>query len=112
MKNYLIVILLAVFIACTPKTELLPKAKDITTLYEKPKNCKLLGREIGQKIDTMGSMSLLELRESALNDLKNKTSRLGGNALYILNMEKGWNSFWDTNEYLIEGEIYKCEKNL
>ena len=36
----------------------------------------------------MGSMSLLELRESSFNDLKNKASRLDGDTLYILNMEK------------------------
>lgn len=76
--------------------------------YEKPQNCKFLGREIGQKIDTWGSTSLLNLRESAINDLKNKAANLGGDTLLILNMEKGWNSTWGVGEYLVEGEIYKC----
>ncbi|ARJ57434.1 DUF4156 domain-containing protein [Campylobacter cuniculorum] len=102
-------VFIIIFVGCTQKTELLPLAKNIKVLYEKPQNCILLGREIGQKIDTMNSMSLLELRESALNDLKNKTSILMGDTLHILNMEKGWNAFWEGNEYLIEGEIYKCE---
>lgn len=69
----------------------------------------MLSQEIGQKIDTFDSMSLLDLRESALNDLKNKSATLGGDTLYILNMGKGWNLFWDSQEYLVEGEVYKCE---
>ncbi|RDU59000.1 DUF4156 domain-containing protein [Helicobacter marmotae] len=102
-------IVLALLVGCTSKTHLLPQAKSINITNEKPKDCRLLGQEVGQKIDTWSSMSLLDLRESALNDLKNKSATLGGDTLYILNMEKGWNSFWDSQEYLIEGEIYKCK---
>lgn len=103
MKNYLFAILFALLcVACTSKTQLLPQARHIKTLpiYEKPQNCKFLGREIGQKIDTWGSTSLLNLRESAINDLKNKATNLGGDTLLILNMEKGWNSTWGVGEYL------------
>lgn len=107
--RYLLFCFNIIFVACTPKTQLDPKAYNINILYEKPLNCKILGREIGQKVDTMGSMSLLELRESSFNDLKNKASRLDGDTLYILNMEKGWNSFWDSTEYIIEGEVYSCK---
>ncbi|MGI0440323.1 DUF4156 domain-containing protein [Helicobacter himalayensis] len=71
--------------------------------------CMLLGKEIGHKTDTLDSMSLLDLRESALNDLKNKSLALGGDTLHILHMEKGWNFFWYSREYLIEAEVYKCE---
>ncbi len=111
MKNCLFAVLFALLcVACTSKTQLLPQARHIKTLpiYEKPQNCKFLGREIGQKIDTWGSTSLLNLRESAINDLKNKAANLGGDTLLVLNMEKGWNSTWGVGEYLVEGEIYKC----
>ncbi|HJF82533.1 DUF4156 domain-containing protein [Helicobacter pullorum] len=107
--KYLLLGFALIFVACTPKTQLLSQAYNIEVVYEKPLQCKALGREIGQKVDTMGSMSLLELRESTLKDLKNKVSKLNGDTLYILNMEKGWNSFWDSMEYLIEGEIYECK---
>lgn len=107
VKNFVFATLFGCLcMACTPKTELLPQAYHIKTLsqYEKPQNCEFLGREIGQKVDTWGSTSLLNLRESAINDLKNKASKLGGDTLLILNMEKGWNSAWGAGEYLVEGE--------
>lgn len=106
--RYFIFVFLLVFGGCTIKTQLLPEASNIKILDKQPKNCKVLGKETGQKIDTMGSMGLLELRESALNDLKNKAFKLGGNSLYILHTEKGWNSFWGGTEYLIDNEIYQC----
>lgn len=106
--KYFFFCLLLFFCGCTAKTQLLPEANHIKILDEKPKNCKFLGKEIGQKIDTMGSMSLLELRESALNNLKNKALKLDGNSLYISHTEKGWNAFWGEAEYLIEGEVYQC----
>ena len=93
MKKYTFVVLCALLcVACTSKTALLSEAASIKVMYEKPQNCEFLGREIGQKIDTWGSTSLLNLRESAINDLKNKVANLGGNTLLILNMEKGLNS--------------------
>lgn len=109
MRYCIAIIFLALLTGCTSKTQLLPQAKSIKIINEKPRDCRLLGKEIGQKIDTFGSMSLLDLRESTLNDLKNKSATLGGDTLYILNMERGWNPFWDSQEYLIEGEIYKCQ---
>lgn len=115
MKNFVFVILCGCLcVVCTPKTELLPQAYHIRTLsqYEKPQNCQFLGREIGQKVDTFGSTSLLNLRESAINDLKNKASNLGGDTLLILNMEKCWNSAWGIGEYLVEGEIYSCDNSI
>ncbi len=106
MKYCIAVIFLALFVGCTPKTELLPETKNIKTLYEKPRDCVLLGKEIGHKTDDL-AMSLLDLRESAVNDLKNKSLALEGDTLHILHMEKGWSFFW--REYLIEAEVYKCK---
>lgn len=54
-------------------------------------------------------MSLLDLRESALNDFKNKSVTLGGDTLIYIKYRKGRNSFWGSQEYLIEGEIYKYQ---
>lgn len=109
MKNYLFAILFALLcVACTSKTALSSSATNIKVVYEKPQNCKLLGRESGHKIDKWGNLTLLELKESALNDLKNKVSKLSGNTLHILTNEKRDMSWTTWSEYLVEGEIYKC----
>lgn len=106
MKYCVLIFIGLSFIGCA--TKLLPQAESIVILYEKPQNCKLLGREIGQKIDSWGAMSLLGLRQSATNDLKNKAANLGGDTIFILNMEKGYNTIIGVPEYLIEGDIYNC----
>lgn len=109
MKNCVFAIIFGLLCAaCTIKTALLPNAASVEVVYEKPQDCEFLGREFGQKADAYGSLSLLSLRESAINDLKNKASTIDGDTLFILNMEKGYNSTWGVTEYLVEGEIYKC----
>ena len=69
--KYLIVILVALTIAgCT--TSLLPEAENVIVSYEKPQNCKFIGREIGQAVNR-GFIGLLGLKDtSATNDLKTK----------------------------------------
>ena len=109
MKKYTFVVLYALLcVACTSKTALLSDAASVKVVYEKPQNCGLLGRESGHKIDKWSNLTLLELKESALNDLKNKSLKLGGNTLYILTNESRSMSWTTWSEYLIEGEIYKC----
>lgn len=49
MRYCIMVIFLALLVGCTSKTQLSPQAKNIKTINEKPKNCRLLGQEIGQK---------------------------------------------------------------
>ena len=108
MKKYAFVVLCALLcVACTSKTALLPEAVSLKVVYEKP-NCKLLGRESGHKVDKWGNLSLLEIKESALNELKNKAAKLGGDTLYIMSNEKRDLSLTSWSEYLVEGEIYKC----
>lgn len=105
--KYLIVILVALtIVGCT--TSLLPEAENVIVSYEKPQNCKFIGREIGQAVN-LGFIGLLGLRQSATNDLKNKVVDLGGDTLHILNMEKGLNPIVGGSEYLIEGDIYFCD---
>ena len=111
MKHILYLLTGLIFVACTPTTKLSSQAKQISVVYEKPIECKMLGKETGQKVDVIGSMSLLKLRESALNDLKNKASNAGGNTLHITSMEKGWNSLWNATEYLVDGDIYECKSH-
>lgn len=106
MKLLVLIFSVLFFVGCA--TKLSPQAENIALLYEKPQNCRLLGREIGQKVDSWGAMSLLDLRQSATNDLKNKAASLGGDTIFVLNMEKGWNSLFGVPEYLVEGDIYKC----
>lgn len=106
MKSLVLILTALLFVGCA--TKLSPQAENIALLYEKPQNCKLLGREIGQKVDSWGAMSLLKLRQSAINNLKNKAANLGGDTIFILNMEKGLNSMLGAPEYLVEGDIYKC----
>jgi hypothetical protein len=107
MKNTLVVLCTLLCVACTSKTALLPEATSVKVVYEKP-NCKLLGKESGHKVDKWGNLSLLEIKESALNELKNKAAKLGGDTLYVMSNEKRDLSLTSWSEYLVEGEIYKC----
>lgn len=107
--KYLLIFIALFFVGCA--TKLLPQAESVALLYEKPQNCKLLGREMGQEVDSWGVMSLLSLRQSATNDLKNKAVSLGGDTIFVLNVEKGSNSIFGAPEYLIEGDIYECNNS-
>lgn len=84
-----------------PKTKLSPQAENIVLLYEKPQNCKLLGREIGHKANSWGTMSLLGLKKSATKKLKKKAANLGGDTIFVLHIDNA------ESGYLIEGDFYK-----
>lgn len=44
MKYYITMIFLALLVGCTSKTLISPQAKEIKQITEKPKNCRLLGK--------------------------------------------------------------------
>lgn len=99
------------FAACSGVTELMGDAENIYEVYEKPQDCEYLYRVEGGKIDKNGKLSLAEMRESAINDLKNKVwgSELGGNTVHIVSHEKRDRTEKPRSEYLVVGDVYQCK---
>ena len=111
MKNCVFAIIFGLLCAaCASVTALISGAEDIYEVYEKPQNCEYLYRVEGEKIDRRGSLSLAQMRESAINDLKNKVagSELGGNTVHIVSNEKRDKDKKPRSEYLVVGDVYKC----
>ncbi len=98
------------FIGCAG--ELSAEAQRIVLVNKKPLDCAMLGNESGQVIDTSGAMSDSGFKQSAENDLRTKSAKLGGDTIHILGEEKSWNDSWGGYEFVILGEVYKCAKDL
>ena len=104
-------IFLAIFFAgCAG--ELSMEAQRIVIVGEKPSDCAFLGNEIGRIIDTSGAMSDSGFKQSAENDLRTKSAKLGGDTILILKAGKSWNDLFSGYEYAINAEVYKCAKDL
>lgn len=100
MKSLALIIAALLFVSCATNPS--PQIENIAVLYEKPQNCKLLGREIGHRANSWGAMSLLGLKKSATKKLKKKAANLGGDTIFVLHIDNA------ESGYLIEGDIYKC----
>ncbi len=110
MRKFYVIFLVAFFAGCAGELSL--EAQRIVIVGEKPSDCAFLGNESGQIVDTSGAMSDSGFKQSAENDLRTKSAKLGGNTLRILKAEKSWNDSWGGYEFVIKGEVYKCAKDL
>ena len=110
MRKITMIFLAIFFAGCAG--ELSMEAQRIVIVGEKPSDCAFLGNEIGRIIDTSGAMSDSGFKQSAENDLRTKSAKLGGDTLLILNAGKSWNDSFSGYEYAINAEVYKCAKDL
>lgn len=79
-------IIAALLCACAKSsiTPLLDEASVVQFAPNAPSNCVRLGEIQGYKRNTQGNLSLLELRNSAKNELKNKAYAMGADTLVII----------------------------
>jgi hypothetical protein len=84
MKNTFIIACTLIFACACSARSLIEGAQTVRLLPSEPKSeCKYLGDVIGKQ--TGGSLhSAAAVAQGAVNDLKNKTYKLGGNAVYML----------------------------
>ena len=123
-------IIAALLCACakTTITPLLDEASVVQFAPNAPSNCIRLGEIQGYKRNTQGNLSLLELRNSAKNELKNKAYAMGADTLVIIGTDSisvtdgfyATRSFYPyetgfyvpasyPKEYLMDAIAYKCK---
>lgn len=123
-------IIAALLCACakTTITPLLNEASVVQFAPNAPSNCVRLGEIQGYKRNTQGNLSLLELRNSAKNELKNKAYAMGADTLVIIGTDSisATDGFYATRsfypyetgfyvpasypkEYLMDAIAYKCK---
>lgn len=123
-------IIAALLCACakTTITPLLDEASVVQFAPNAPSNCIRLGEIQGYKRNTQGNLSLLELRNSAKNELKNKAYAMGADTLVIIGTDSisATDGFYATRsfypyetgfyvpasypkEYLMDAIAYKCK---
>lgn len=123
-------IIAALLCACakTTITLLLDEASVVQFAPNAPSNCVRLGEIQGYKRNTQGNLSLLELRNSAKNELKNKAYAMGADTLVIIGTDSisATDGFYATRsfypyemgfyvpasypkEYLMDAIAYKCK---
>lgn len=123
-------IIAALLCACakTTITPLLDEASVVHFAPNAPSNCIRLGEIQGYKRNTQGNLSLLELRNSAKNELKNKAYAMGADTLVIIGTDSisATDGFYATRsfypyetgfyvpasypkEYLMDTIAYKCK---
>lgn len=114
---------------CTKPTLLLPEAKHIAIVHEKPKDCELIGEVDGYKKNSWENLNLKQVRDSARNDIKNNAYAMGADTIHIVGEDKltstggfgvgtsvgsvGFGSTSSTQaakEMHIQGFAYKCKK--
>lgn len=104
---------LLVLIGCAP-IYAKPDAVSVAIVTEKPNpnDCKLLGEVVGTQGNwfTGGYTSDKNLMIGARNDLRNATHNMGGNTVYIQNINNsGLSLSPGTSSSTIVGYAYKCK---
>lgn len=99
------------FLACSVTTTLESGAEKVQIVSEKPKGeCRRLGEVEGYKYNLGPSLNLREIQNSARNDLKNNSLKLGANVVEIISTDVIKAEFLEKpREYHIQGIAYKCK---
>lgn len=112
MYKNIIFLLVFIMIGCSAN-QVIPQAKIIEIVNEKPNKskCKFLGEVVGSQGNwfTGDITSNENLVVGARNELRNETYKLGGNIVYVQDMKNtnAWGSAGTTNTTAI-GKAYKC----
>lgn len=86
-----------------------------------PKGCKYLGQVVGNQGNffTGGITSNRNLEEGAMNDLKNRTSKMGGNYIELVTTRAGNTGSWNRDGGSMQqtnvtnlGNAYSCPEGL
>jgi inhibitor of KinA sporulation pathway (predicted exonuclease) len=93
--KYLILISLSIACASTPNYELSKEAKELEVFVNKPQNCNVVGKVVGQ--NGQGS------KELAVNDALNQAAKLKATGLHV-NQEVP-----NGNLMTVYATAYKCE---
>lgn len=127
--HYSYFVALILLCGCTKPTLLMPEAKHIVIVHEKPKDCELIGEVDGYKKNATKHLNLKQVRDSARNDIKNNAYTMGADTIHLIGEDKltstggvitgtsasftGSNYFSSTEvakEIHIHGFAYKCKK--
>ena len=98
-------------------TSLIPGAERVRITREEPRDCEYLGEAVGNQGGALtGPMtSNADLEQGAINDLKNRAFKMGGNVVYLLSNRTGETASFDrhgggssqTNVVYV-GAVYRC----
>lgn len=110
MKYLLITFML---VGCSAQV-LKSQASQVKIVREMPKGCKNLGDVYGSQgnVITGAWTSNENLEIGAKNDLKNKTSDLGGNVASILNQSAGTNLYGAKQNASLNAIAYVCPEQI
>lgn len=129
--GFVFTLIIAAFVCACAKTTITPLLDEASVVHfapNAPSNCIRLGEIQGYKRNTQGNLSLLELRNSAKNELKNKAYAMGADTLVIIGTDSisATDGFYTTRsfypyetgfyvpasypkEYLMDAIAYKCK---
>lgn len=129
--GFVFALIIAAFMCACAKTTITPLLDEASVVHfapNAPSNCIRLGEIQGYKRNTQGNLSLLELRNSAKNELKNKAYAMGADTLVIIGTDSisATDGFYATRsfypyetgfyvpasypkEYLMDAIAYKCK---
>lgn len=129
--GFVFTLIIAAFVCACAKTTITPLLDEASVVQfapNAPSNCIRLGEIQGYKRNTQGNLSLLELRNSAKNELKNKAYAMGADTLVIIGTDSisATDGFYATRsfypyetgfyvpasypkEYLMDAIAYKCK---
>ena len=115
----LVVCTAAALLAACSATSLTPGAEKVVVGQKKPRHCKYLGMVTANQGNffTGQYTSNANLQQGAYNDLRNKTYKLGGNYVQLLqtqasstgNVYQGTGGQAETS-VSISGNAYKCKR--
>ncbi len=115
MKKVGLLIVLLLFVRCSAIT-LEPGAEKVRIVRTEPgKECEYLGEVTGDQGNwlTGAFTSNASLETGALNDLKNKAAKMGGNLVFILTDRAGSTTDQSSGvvrqtNVVITGSVYRC----
>ena len=106
--GFVFTLIIAAFVCACAKSSITPLLDEASVVHfapNAPSNCIRLGEIQGYKRNTQGNLSLLELRNSAKNELKNKAYAMGADTLVII----GTDSISATNGFYATRSFYPYE---
>lgn len=116
MKKTMLSISLSLLAGCAAQ-ELNPRAAKVRIMQTEPKGCEYLGEVTGNQGNffTGGWTSNENLETGARNDMKNKASAMGGNAIVMLTNRAGqtgssgqYGGHSQQTNVAITGTVFKC----
>lgn len=120
MRQLIFLTVAALLLAGCGATTLIPGAERVRLTRDEPKECEYLGEVVGNQGGALtGPMtSNADLEQGAINDMKNRAFKMGGNVVYIISNRAGETGNYNrdsggsqqTNVVYV-GSVYRCAES-